>query len=261
MLTTNYVPGAPVWIDLGTPDVEAAAAFYTALFDWEFEGGGPETGGYGKFTVDEGAAAAIGPLTEPGASSAWTLYFHTLDAEATVKTVEQAGGSVRFASLSDAYPGPMAGFTDPAGAQFAVWQLGDHKGLGAVTIPNTLCWTELYTTDPAAAKAFYHSVFGWATEDAPMDESTYTVIRPAGAGQESGQGGIMGISDEMASAGLKPRWCAYFEVTDCDVVAAKAAEHGGTVVMPPETVEGVGRLAQLIDPFGAPFAVITSVPA
>jgi uncharacterized protein len=261
MLTTNYVPGAPVWIDLSSPDVDAAAAFYTALFDWELQAGGPETGSYGKFTIDGATVAAIGPLTEPGANSAWTLYFDTVDAEATVKAAEQAGGSVRFASLSDDYPGPMAGLTDPAGAQFTVWQHGDRQGLGAVTVPNTLCWTELYTTDPAAAKAFYHSVLDWVTEGSPMGDFTYTVIRPAGGGRESGQGGIMGINNETASAGLTPRWQPYFEVTDCDAVAAKATERGGTVPMPPESVESVGRLAQLVDPFGAPFAIITSVPA
>lgn len=261
MLITNYVHGAPAWVDLGTPDVAAAAAFYSAVFGWEFQGGGPETGGYGRFTVGGGTVAAVGPLTEPGASPAWTLYFDTLDAEATVKAVEQAGGSVRFASLGDSYPGPMAGFSDPAGAQFAVWQLGDHKGLAAVTAPGTLCWTELHTTDPAAAKAFYQSVFGWVTEDGPMGDVTYTVIRPAGGGPESSQGGIVGISEEQRAAGMKPRWQPYFEVTDCDAVAATAAERGGTVPMAPENVEGVGRWALLIDPFGATFAVITSEPA
>lgn len=32
MLTTSYIPGTPVWIDLGTPDIEAAATFYGAVF-------------------------------------------------------------------------------------------------------------------------------------------------------------------------------------------------------------------------------------
>lgn len=34
MLSTDYVPGAPNWVDLGTPDVDAAAAFYGAVFGW-----------------------------------------------------------------------------------------------------------------------------------------------------------------------------------------------------------------------------------
>jgi uncharacterized protein len=258
MLTTDYVAGAPLWVDLGTPDIEAAAGFYGALFGWEFLSAGPDAGGYGMFTLDGKVVGAVGPLSEEGASSAWTLYFHTADADATAKAVEEAGGTVRFAPLDVFTQGRMGGFTDPAGAQFAVWQPGETKGLDVVTVPNSLCWTELYTTDPDGAKSFYHSVFGWQTEDAPMDGFTYTVVKPSGSGQGSEQGGIMGISDEMLSGGVRPRWQPYFEVTDCDAVVAKASERGGTVVMGPEDVPGVGRLAQILDPFGAPVALITS---
>jgi predicted enzyme related to lactoylglutathione lyase len=252
MLTTDYVSGAPAWVDLGTTDIAAAAAFYGDLFCWEFRSAGPDAGGYGMFTLDGKTVAAVGPLTEQGASSAWTLYFHTVDADATAKAVEEAGGTVRFAPGDVFTQGRMAGFTDPTGAQFAVWQPGETKGLDAVTVPNSLCWTELYTTDPAGAKTFYHSVFGWNAQDVPMDGYNYTVVTPSGGGQEASQGGIMGISDQ------RPRWQPYFEVTDCDAVLAKASERGGTVVMGPEDVPGVGRLAQIIDPFGAPVAVITS---
>jgi uncharacterized protein len=260
MLTTNYVPGAPVWVDLAVPDTAAAAAFYGALFGWEFQSAGPEAGGYGMFTLDGKTVAAVGPITEEGASPAWTLYFHTFDADATAKAVEQAGGTVRFPPFDVFSQGRMGGFTDPAGAKFAVWQPGDTRGLDAVTAVNTLCWTELYTTDPAAAKSFYQSVFGWVSEDMPMGELTYTVVRPSGGGQDSSQGGIMELDDAMLGAGITPRWQPYFEVADCDAVVAKAGEKGAVVPMPPDDIEGVGRLAMLVDPFGAPFAVITSVP-
>ena len=47
---TNYAPGTPSWVDIGT-DVEPAKAFYTSLFDWTTQEAGPpeETGGYGFF--------------------------------------------------------------------------------------------------------------------------------------------------------------------------------------------------------------------
>jgi predicted enzyme related to lactoylglutathione lyase len=263
MLTTKYIPGAPVWVDLVSPDVEAAAGFYRDLFGWSFWGGGPETGGWGKFQLQgapgDGAVAAAGPLHDAAPSPAWTLYFGTADAAATVKAVERAGGAVTYASLGEAYPGPRAGFTDPAGASFSVWQLGDGVGLDAVTVPGSLCWTELQTTDPAAATAFYRSALGWETEDVPMGGEPYTLLRPAGSGPEAHLGGIMGLSQDMLGTGRAPRWQPYFEVTDCDAVAAVAAERGGAVVMPPEDVEMAGRLAALSDPFGAQFSVLTSV--
>jgi uncharacterized protein len=160
MLSTNYVPGAPAWVDLGTPDVEAAAAFYGAVFGGEFQSGGPEAGGYGMFTIDGKVVAAAGPLEAGGAAPAWTLYFHTENANATADAVKQAGGVVTADPLDVFTAGRMAQFTDPGGATFAVWEPGETKGLDAVNDPGTLCWTELYTPDPAAAKSFYQAVFG-----------------------------------------------------------------------------------------------------
>src|SRR5215472_18791086 len=87
MLTTNYVDGAPVWVDLGASDVARAAEFYGSVFGWKFESGGPETGGYGMFTHDGKVVAAAGPLMEPGATPSWTLYFRTSDANATADAV------------------------------------------------------------------------------------------------------------------------------------------------------------------------------
>ncbi len=261
MLTTNYVPGSPNWTDLGTPDVEAAAAFYGSLFGWSFQSAGPDAGGYGMFTLDGKTVGAVGPLTEEGAASSWTLYFQTSDADATAKAVEQAGGTVRSGPFDVFSAGRMAGFTDPTGGQFAVWQPGETKGLDAVTDTNTLCWTELLTDDPERAKSFYTSVFDWDIQEMPMEGMTYSLISPSGGGRDASQGGIMGIGDEMRAMGLTTQWGPYFEVADCDGVVALAAAKGGTVVVAPTTTEGVGRMALITDPFGAGFSVITSEPA
>jgi predicted enzyme related to lactoylglutathione lyase len=267
MLTTNFVHGAPVWADVVSPDVAATAAFYGALFGWDLDGGGPETGGWGRFDRrgPDGApakVAAVGPLWEAAPEPGWTLYFDTADAAATVKAVEAAGGTVAFASLGDAYPGPRACFVDPAGARFSVWQLGGaDNGFGAVTVPNSLGWTELQTTDREAAAAFYGSALAFQTEEVPMAGEPYTLLRPAGTGPDAHFGGIMALTGAMLGAGATPRWEPYFEVADCDAVAALAAERGGTVVTPPADVEMAGRLAALRDPFGAHFSVLTSAPS
>ncbi len=155
------------------------------------------------------------------------LYFHTSDANATADAVKQAGGTIGAEPFDVFTAGRMAQFTDPAGARFAVWQPGETVGLDAVTDPGTLCWTELHTTDPAAARSFYQAVFGWVTQDMPMGDFSYTVICPAGGGDDSSQGGIMPLSPEMAAAGIGTRWLPYFEVADCDAAVAIAAEQGG----------------------------------
>ena len=83
MLTTRYVTGAPNWLDLGTPDIDGAASFYHSLFGWQFQRGGPETGGYGFFQLG-GRTAAGGMQTSPEQGPpSWTVYFQTPDADAT----------------------------------------------------------------------------------------------------------------------------------------------------------------------------------
>lgn len=258
MLTTDFVAGAPNWIDLGSPDVEASTAFYTTVFGWQYQSAGPDSGGYGFFLLDGKMVAAVGPLTEAGSKPSWTVYFNTADANDTTKAVEAAGGTVRVAPTDVFTEGRSAAYTDPTGAQFAVWQPGDTKGLEAVTDPGTLTWTELHTVDVTAAKAFYNAVFGWNTEDMPMGDFTYTVVAPSGGGEKESQGGMMQLSPEMAAGGMVTRWVPYFEVEDPDGVAAEATKRGGIVAAVPQDIEGVGRFAVLVDPAGAPFSIIKS---
>ncbi|UZJ32506.1 VOC family protein [Streptomyces endophytica] len=263
MLTTRYVPGTPNWLDLGTPDVDAAVAFYSAVFGWRVQSAGPESGGYGFFQLDGKTVGAVGPLTEEGASPAWTAYFHTGDADATTKAVEQAGGAVRVPPMDVFTAGRLAAYTDPTGADFAVWQPGDVPGLELVMEPNTLCWTELYTTDVAAAKGFYRSVFSWSFQDLPMGgDRFYSIVSSPGGGEgeDTGQGGVMQLAEENLAAGSASEWHPYFGVTDCDATFAAALDHGATVLIPPVSAPGIGRLAMVTDPAGAPFALIKGDP-
>ncbi|MFD7018214.1 VOC family protein [Streptomyces sp. NPDC059928] len=259
MLTSTQVPGGLNWLDLGTPDPDAAVVFYAGVFGWDFRSAGPEAGGYGFLQKDGRTLAGLGPLTEEGASSAWTVYFRTVDADATAKAVEQAGGSVRVAPAEVFTAGRMAGFTDPTGAEFAVWEPRDMDGLEIVNEPGSVSWIELYTTDAAVAKDFYRTVLSWDTRDMPMSEDiVYTIAGAAGGGEQSMHGGLMQLPQENLDAGSTSEWHPYFETEDCDATVVRAQELGATVIIPPADAEGVGRFAMLLDPFGAPFAVITS---
>lgn len=262
MITTEFVTGSPCWLDLGAPDVAAAADFYRSVFGWDFESMGPEAGGYGVFRQDGKTVAALGPLTEKGARSAWMIYFRTPDVEDTTQAVERLGGAVRMPPLDADGQGRMAQYSDPLGGQFAVWQPGESPGLEAVDEPGTLSWTELYTTDAGAAKEFYGRLFGWQTDamTLPGGEGTYWLVSPSGGGQERMQGGIMQMPAEyLALAEGHPYWHPVFRVADCDAAVAKVTEHGGSVQMGPEDAEGVGRLAVCLDPWRADFVLLTPV--
>ncbi|NLU70842.1 VOC family protein [Streptomyces sp. HNM0574] len=262
MLTTNFVPGTPNWLDLGAPDTDAAARFYMTVLSWSYEPL-PEAGGYGFFRLDGSTVAALGPLTEEGATAGWTLYFATEDADATADAVRAAGGSVRVEPDDVFTAGRLAAFTDPQGAEFAVWQPRDIGGLEKVMDRGSMCWTELYTTDAGAAKSFYSAVFSWSYDDQEMGGGmTYTLASSPGGGAEgdAAQGGMMTLPKENLDAGSRPEWHPYFCVDDCDATYAAATGNGGSTLVPPVDVPGVGRLAMVRDPAGAVFGIIMGDP-
>ncbi|MFI8521757.1 VOC family protein [Streptomyces sp. NPDC085481] len=257
MLGTDFTKGSPDWLDLGSPDTDAAAAFYGRVLGWDFVSAGAEAGGYGFFRQDGKIVAALGPLTDEGASSAWTVYFETPDAEATAQAVEKHGGKVRLAPMEVMDAGKMAALTDPGGAEFAVWQPNTMKGLEQTSQDNTLVWAELHVADPESVLGFYRELFGWRWQEMEAPGMTYRVISTAEGDQQAAS---FGGAAPLQPGADKARWIPYFAVTDPDVVAASVQESGGTVLMPPADVPDVGRIAWFADPFGAPFAVLKPSP-
>ncbi|MEU9299975.1 VOC family protein [Streptomyces sp. NPDC048269] len=260
MLSTDYKDGSPNWVDLGTPDIGAAADFYEGLFGWDFQAGGEEVGGYGMFHLGDKTVAGGMAVPADQGPCAWQLYFQTSDVDATAAAVAKTGGTVTFEPMDVMDFGRMAMFADPAGVGFGVWQPRQNRGLGAVTEVGSLCWTELYTGDVAAAAEFYRAVLGWEIGEMPFEGGTYTMAKPAGTTEQASFGGLVPISSDPVEDAERPYWTPYFEVADCDATAAKAEESGGKVRLTPVSMEGVGRFAKLADPFGARFAVIASVP-
>ncbi|MFJ8628461.1 VOC family protein [Kitasatospora sp. NPDC093550] len=256
MLTTDFPIGSPCWIDLGSPDIPATAEFYDKVFGWTFQEV-PETGGYGFLQLNGKTVGALGHL-DPGARSAWTTYFRCADADATVNAAEKAGATVRVPPMDVMQEGRFAALTDPQGAEFAIWQAGNTKGLDVVSEDGALVWSELHTSDQDAAFEFYRRLFSWRVENfEPSPGMSYRVVSTSeGDQQATSFGGIAPtMSPEQPSA-----WTPYFAAADVDAVVARATAAGGAVLMPASDVEKVGRLAWLADPNGAPFALIHGDP-
>lgn len=257
MLGTDFTTGSPSWLDLGSPDVAAAATYYGGVFGWEFESAGPDAGGYGFFRRNGRTVAAIGPLTEDGATSAWTIYFQTPDAKATAEAAKDAGGTVRVEAFDVMEAGQMACLTDPGGAEFAVWQPGAVKGLEQTSDTHSLVWAELHVGDPQVALDFYGRLFGWRSQEMDAPGMTYRVLSTAeGDQQDASFGGVAPLQE----GGHEARWIPYFAVDDADEIVARSTGHGGSVLMPAADIPDVGRIAWLADPFGAPFAILKPSP-
>jgi predicted enzyme related to lactoylglutathione lyase len=114
---------------------------------------------------------------------------------------------------------------------------------------NPFVHVELHTDDPARARTFYTSLFGWKLQDVPMpgEGGTYTMIDVGG-----GTGGGMMRNPEP---GAPPKWLAYVGVDDIDASTKKARELGATVLVDVTEVGQFGWMSVIRDPTGAAFAM------
>jgi uncharacterized protein len=116
--------------------------------------------------------------------------------------------------------------------------------------PGTFCWTDLTTTDQAAAKQFYGQLFGWEAVDFPVGEGiTYSMMQIDG----KDVGAISPQPQQQADAGVPPVWNSYVSVESADAAADAAQKLGATVHAPAFDVMDVGRMAVIQDPQGAFF--------
>lgn len=233
----QYAPGTPNWVDLMTPDIDAARVFLTGLFDWDAEDQFDAEGNriYVMLRQEGRDVAGLGgqPPGMEGAPSAWNSYVSVEDADATVRAAEEAGGTVVMPAMDVLSSGRMAILADPTGAVISIWQPGDHIGATLVNTPNAVTWNELLSRDLESAKPFYEKVFGWSFS--PMGDD-YEVFSLEKDGRPVG--GVMPMPDSVP-AQAPSHWNIYIAVEDVEETAARVDELGGQVVAGPmETPQG-----------------------
>jgi uncharacterized protein len=118
--------------------------------------------------------------------------------------------------------------------------------------PGTFSWTDLTTSDQAAAKEFYSQLFGWDSIDNPIGEGmVYSMMQIGGKD-------VAAISPQMQAqrdAGAPPTWNSYVTVESADATAERARKLGATVMGPAFDVFDAGRMAIIQDQQGAVFEV------
>lgn len=255
----SYAQGAPCYVELITPDTEAAKAFYGGLFNWNLSDMGVgDDGSYTRVTIGETPIAGISSQMPElaGHPAFWGVYLAADDVDKTCAQVEAAGGTVEAAPFDVMDLGRMASIQDPTGARFNLWQAGKHHGTGLRGETGAPIWNELVTPDLPKAKAFYSDVLGVTWQDQSMEGMEYTVMCSTDGNQCAGAYAPGGDMPQMP-----PHWNVYFTVDDVDAGVSRAEELGGRVVAPAFDVATVGRMAMVADPQGGMIWLMTPDPA
>ncbi len=253
-MAQGSIHGRFVWQELITEDPATAIAFYDKVVGWQAHPNKAHPA-YTEFSVDSHAYAGMMPLPDDaraaGTRSHWLGYIGVTDVDASVASALQLGASVVQAAQDIEHIGRFATLKDPQGGVFAVF-----KPSGSGTPPpakpplGSISWLELATSDYEAAIEFYGKLFGWQAMDR-MD------MGPAGVylifGADGAQiGGMYKMHTEHSPV---PYWLPYAEVASADTAASAAAAAGGRLLVGPTDVPGGGRIAQVLDPSGAMFAM------
>jgi predicted enzyme related to lactoylglutathione lyase len=249
--TQTKPAGTPTWFDLAVPDVAKARDFYEALFGWRYIVSGPEVGFYSLAQLNGHNAAGIGQI-QPGSNmpSAWSIYLATDDINADSAKIKQLGGQLMMEPLQILEQGCMVMAMDPSGAVFGLWQSGNHIGATITDEPGSMSWCELNTRDAVKARDFYCALYGLTWERVPGEMEYYTLKRG-----ETNLAGVLQMDKNWPEV-IPAHWMPYFAVANTDDTIKQAVQLGGRAVS--ETLDTpYGRLAALMDPYGATFTVVS----
>jgi len=113
-------PGALVWNELQSPDLDASVAFYGSLFGWAMQDAPGMEPRYVAIRNGEANNGGMRAADPPGTPPGWVVYLGVEDIEAALAKVQELGG-VNLAGPIDIQIAKFAIVQDPQGAVFALY--------------------------------------------------------------------------------------------------------------------------------------------
>jgi predicted enzyme related to lactoylglutathione lyase len=254
MTNSNPDNGRFVWYDHMTRDPKAAIDFYGDVMGWTTQPFGDGGNHYVMWVGSQGPLGGVMKLPDEAARMNippnWMSNVRVEDVDAAAALVKKLGGRVHREPDDIPTVGRFAVIADPQGAVLSIFKPSIPMTLHDPSKVGEFCWSELMTSDPAAAVTFYSQLFGWKIVE-EMDMGPIGNYRVFGIG-ETHLGGIMAIPQ---GAKFHPMRIYYTETSDLYATINRAKKRGGTVMNGPMDVPGGGRIAQLTDSQGAAFAL------
>jgi uncharacterized protein len=247
---TESQPGEFVWHDLVTPDAEACRTFYGALLGWTFEASEGVDPGY---TMIKHMGRPIGgivrrqPREGETAVGQWIAYVLVSDVDRAAAAFRAAGGRIYRGPLNARNDLRVAVVADAQGAPLGLASRGPRLETETPPGLHRWLWMEYVARDPDAALTFYADVVGYSHEvHEKRDDFIYYLLKT----DRPRAGLFRSLWKRETSA-----WLPYVRVADPSAMAARAAELGGSVLLPPAPRVRNGSLAIVLDPTGAAVAL------
>lgn len=251
--------GKFIWVELMTPDMEAAARFYGHVVGWQTKDFGSPEMPYLVLEADGKGMGGVMELTDEhkgqGIPPNWTAYVDVDDVDATAKQFAEKGGAIRRPPQDIPEIGRFAVVADPFGAVLCIMTPLPMETGG---FPEDMQekqghvgWHELFTDNVDEAMAFYGDVFGWTKDhDFDMgDMGPYRIFAYKG----KAVGGMMKRMPQVPVC----HWGYYFNVDGIDDAITRVSTGGGQVVNGPMEVPGESWIVNCVDPQGAYFSLVS----
>ncbi len=165
-----------------------------------------------------------------------------------VAATEEAGGEVLVSARDLGPVARVAAVRDPDGAVvgLATTRVGFPVD-PAVIGRGEIAWNELLAANPARLGGFYAALSSGSVAATARGNDTYYLLQDAGRDRA----GIMLRPNPQ----LDPLWLTYFATGDAAASAERAADLGGTVIVPAQAAVRDGTIALVEDPTGAVFGL------
>ncbi len=252
-----------IWYELMTSDVDAARRFYGPVIGWTV-GNQPDYAEIQAMDGDHvgGMLQLTDEMTSGGARPAWVAYISVEDVDASVASIEAAGGRCHMPPRDMEGVGRFAMVADPQGAPFYVMKptppadrpdAQSNAFARYEPMQGHCAWNELSTSDPEAARQFYNRQFGWV-KDGEMDMGPmgkYEFLQFPGERPYP----IGAVMEKMPHMPVSA-WTFYFRAADIDEGAAAIAANGGAVILDPVEIPGGDYSLVATDPQGAVFGLV-----
>lgn len=250
----EHHPGKVIFVELVTPDLAAAKAFYAGLFGWTFRDVQGDGVVYAEASLDGHLVAAMfyRPIkpTEHR-QPAWLTFISAANVDVRTKTSVEHGAKVLFEPHDVPNLGREAVLADPQGAVFAVLASSSGDPPDVLPEPGEWIWSSLIARDPDADAAFYQALFDYEVFELPTEADAEHLIL-------SSDGYARASVNSLPANGANPHpyWLNFVRVEDAVATAKKVVSLGGRVLVEPRVDRHGGMVAVVADPLGAPFGLL-----